>query len=83
MEKFYQSLQNHQISVTHGFAQKVTLLSSDNPYYNYPRQGVLVCFEQGTNLSQIVSVFHELKEDGSLGAPGVVKNPKFNNITTF
>lgn len=78
-QAFYKSLANHQIRIKHHFAQLVTLLESENPYFKYPVIGVLYTFEQSTHLGIVQAIFHELKKDGSLGAPAVVRNPIFTN----
>lgn len=79
--KFLNSLQAHQIK-GHGivgFPLSVELLSSANDCLSYPVKGVIVIQEQGTDLSIISAVFHRLNDDGSLGAPVVVKRPVFTH----
>jgi len=76
---FDESMKVHQIKGAgiSGFAQRVTLYSSDNPYMVYPVNGVLVINEQGVDLSIIKAVFHQLHEDNTLGPPVSVGNPVF------
>lgn len=71
------SMKNHQITSKGivGFAQKVTMISCDNPHIGPAAKGVLVICEQGTSLGVIVAVFHHLKDDGALGPPCMAKNP--------
>ena len=77
--KTYTSLRNHQITGkgTVGFPLFVTLTQSDNQHLQYPIRGVLVINEQGMDLRIIQAVFHELREDGSLGPPVTAENPRF------
>lgn len=77
---FLNSLDIHQIKLHHGFAQKIRLMSSENTYFKYPVIGVLVAFEQGTDLSIIQAIFHKQDADGSLGAPAVVKKPVYESL---
>ena len=51
--------------------------ASDNKHLAYPVKGVLLVFEQGTDLGISQAVFHERNSGGALGAPCVVNNPKF------
>jgi hypothetical protein len=80
-QNFFKSLKIHQIrgKGTIGFGQVVNLTSSDNDYIKYPCKGVLDIIEQGMDLSIIVAVFHQMKDDGSLGPPQRVGKVKFNN----
>lgn len=77
---FLNSLDTHQIKLHNGFAQKIRLVTSENPYFKYPVIGVLVAFEQGTDLSIITAIFHKQNTDGSLGAPAIVKKPVYESI---
>jgi len=76
---FHASLRAHQIKTRgiDGFPLVVNLMASENDYLSYPAKGVISINEQGTDLSVIVAIFRRLKDDGSLGAPVVVKNPVF------
>ena len=76
---FHDSLRAHQIKGQgiRGFSLVVNLMSSENDYLSYPVKGVITINEQGTDLSVSIAVFRHLKEDGSLGAPVVTKNPVF------
>lgn len=80
MNQFLKSLELHQIKLCGGFAQRVMLEKSDNPYFHYPVLGVVVILEQGIDLSIISAIFHKEKADGSLGAPAVIKNAKYHSI---
>jgi len=75
---YFDSLANHQLRPKSGFALPVTLLESDNKYLKYPCDGVIVAFEHGMNLTLVQAVFHayDWRRD-VLGAPVVVKHPKF------
>lgn len=76
-ENFFKSLKTHQISAKQGFGLPGILKSSKNEYLEYPCKGVLYVFEQGVDLSIIAGIFHQEREDGSLGAPCRVYRPVF------
>lgn len=76
-KKFFDSLENHQIHIQHGFALPVILKSSTNIFLTYPVKGVLYIFEQGVDLSILQGVFHHQKADGSLGPPVTADRPVF------
>lgn len=78
----FKSLDIHCIKPKHGFALKVRLLASENEYIAYPAKGVLVIAEQGVTLEPIVAVFHRLRDDGTLGPPVRVRNPRFESEST-
>jgi hypothetical protein len=82
MTKIFQdSLRDHQINGKGivGFSQVVTLHSSENPHFNYPVKGIITIIEQGNDLSIVSAVFRQFRDDGSLNAPVVVKNPVFTH----
>lgn len=70
-------LRNHRIKPVHWFSLPVVLEGSDNPYLDYPAQGVIRICEQGTNLSVISAIFHVLGDDGVFGPAVEVRNPRF------
>ena len=74
--RFSQSLDNHQLKPTQGFALMVTLLDSQNRCLHYPVKGMLHVIEQGWNMGVSQAVFHQY-DNGRLGPPVVVKNPHF------
>lgn len=80
--KQIESMKNHQIKGAgiSGFTLMVRLEMSENTYIRYPAHGAIQILEQGTDLSVISAVFHRQNEDGSLGAPVVVRNPVFKYV---
>tara|TARA_R110000868_G_scaffold300642_3_gene561084 strand:+ start:962 stop:1234 length:273 start_codon:yes stop_codon:yes gene_type:complete len=79
----YKSMEIHGIKGAgiSWFSLLVDLDGSDtNQFKHYPRRGVLRFCEQGTDLSTRSCVFHLLNEDGSLGAPCEVINPRFTSV---
>ena len=80
-DKFLASLAAHGIK-PHGISWlslQVILLSSDNRYIRAGTRGVLrLCEHQNDmTIGATVAVFHEIKDDGSLGPPVECKNPIF------
>lgn len=55
----------------------VTVTKSDNPHFTYPVTGVVKLFEVGSDLQITTAVFHELRDNGELGAPCVMDNIEF------
>jgi hypothetical protein len=82
-QKYYASLDAQQIkgAGTSWFSLLVDLYGSDtNQGWAYPVRGVIRFCEQGMDLSTRSCVFHILKQDGSLGPPCEVINPRFHSV---
>ena len=55
----------------------VTLKSSENPYLDYPINGLLELFEIGTDGQLISGVWRGLNPNGGYYAPCAVRNVEF------